>query len=94
MSGMKAIERFSIEWVDGGRVAVCPANPFHPDGVVIDATGGQPCLSCEVSLPYPAKRCGHYVIRCLTCNYSAVVTTAGRADDPHSIKVPCKETRQ
>lgn len=46
--------------------------------------------SCRVALPYPAKRCGAYVVTCRICGTRTGVTTAGRADDPRSLTVSCK----
>jgi C4-type Zn-finger protein len=41
-------------------------------------------------LPYPAKRCGIYLVVCERCGYSAAITTAGRPDDPRKVTLPCK----
>lgn len=53
----------NIVWVDSGREPQCPPNPAFPNGVVSDISGGAE-NTCDVSLPYPAKRCGQYVIKC------------------------------
>jgi hypothetical protein len=83
-------DQFTIEWNDSGREPQCPPNPEYPNGIALDVThaGGGP--SCEAQLPYPAKRCGHYVVRCNLCDYSVVCTTAGRPDDPRSLRMPCR----
>ena len=78
--------KFIIEWADSGREPQCPPNPNFPNG--IDIPGPDGC--CRVELPYPAKRVGAYVIRCLTCGASVGVTTAGRPDDPRSCPVICR----
>jgi C4-type Zn-finger protein len=41
-------------------------------------------------LPYPAKRCGLFLVICDKCGYSAAITTAGRPDDPRKVTLPCK----
>jgi DNA-directed RNA polymerase subunit RPC12/RpoP len=78
-----------VEWIDRGREPQCPPNPAHPKGIDIDATYGA-FASCETALPYPAKRCGLYVVDCPDCGQRIVITTAGRTDDPRSIKLGCK----
>jgi hypothetical protein len=76
-------------WVDGGRKPRNPPNPAYPHG--IDLPCPEPVLPhCKIALPYPAPRCGIYVVRCETCGTVVVCTTAGRPDDPRSILVNCK----
>lgn len=84
---MSAPGTFRIEWVDHGREPQCPPNPDHPSGIDVDTSGGAP--SCSTTLPYPAKRCGYFVVECRVCGYRAAVTTAGRPDDPRSVTVAC-----
>jgi hypothetical protein len=80
---------FKIKWLDGHRNPQCPANPAFPNGMDIDASHGlEP--ACKVDLPYPAVRCGKYLVSCNQCGANAMATTAGRADDPRSVKFPCK----
>jgi len=80
--------QWKIEWHDHGREPQCPPNPDFPDGVDIDITdGARP--ACATLLPYPAKRCGYYVVRCKVCGMSVVITTAGRPDDPRSVWMAC-----
>lgn len=50
--------------------------------------------SCVCELPYPAKRIGAYFVECKKCGYSVACTTAGRADDPRSIEMPCKQASE
>ena len=77
-----------VEWIDRGREPQCPPNPDYPDGIDVDGTkAGE--KSCYTALPYPAKRCGYYKVSCPTCGLVVAVTTAGRPDDPRSVKVPC-----
>jgi hypothetical protein len=79
---------FKIQWFDHGREPKCPPDPRFPDGKdLIDGTLiGK---SCRVDLPYPAKRCGHYVVECETCGLRVGFTTAGRPDDPRSATLAC-----
>jgi hypothetical protein len=83
---------FDIEWIDGGREPRCAPDPTYPSGKDVVITTEEPF--CLVSLPYPAKRCGAYVVRCQKCGLSIAATTAGRADDPRSLTMPCKAKLQ
>lgn len=78
-----------VTWHDAGRESQCAPNPQFPEGVDLDCSAGSPA-TCSTDLPYPAKRCGQYVVVCETCGQRAVVTTAGRADDPRSLKMSCQ----
>ena len=79
----------SVEWIDRHREPRCAPNPAYPSGKDVDASvAGKP--SCRVDLPYPAKRCGYFAVKCGTCGLSIIITTAGRADDPRSLTVACK----
>lgn len=80
---------FKINWVDREREAECAPNPAFPNGIDLDCSKGQ-AATCAVSLPYPAKRCGVYVVECEACGIRVACTTAGRPDDPRSIKIGCK----
>jgi hypothetical protein len=82
-------ENFTIEWTDHEREPKCAPDPEYPDGIDIDVSGNAE-RKCKVVLPYPAKRCGVYIVRCKICGSSAACTTAGRIDDPRSITIPCK----
>ncbi len=79
--------KFKLTWEDHGREPQCPPNPAYPDGIDVDASFGK--TSCIARLPYPAKRCGLYVVECEICGIRVGITTAGRPDDPRSVKVPC-----
>lgn len=83
------INRFNIEWIDGARDPRSMSNPQFPKGVDIDASRGAE-KTCVANLPYPSKRIGAYVVTCNQCGFRAGATTAGRADDPRSIKIPCR----
>lgn len=81
---------FDVSWIDRGREPQSPPDPKYPDGVDADASGGA-AQTCKVMLPYPARRCGYHTVVCKVCGTSGVITTAGRPDDPRSIKVACKK---
>ena len=83
-------EQFKIDWKDNGREPQAKPNPKFPDGVDIDVSLG--AESCATMLPYPAQRCGYYVVRCKKCDYVVAITTAGRPDDPRKVTVPCKKS--
>ena len=68
-----------IEWRDGGREPQGKPNAAFPDGIDVDASGSA-AVTCQTDLPYPAKRCGVYIVRCGICGISAAITTAGRPD--------------
>lgn len=80
--------RFDIQWIDRGVEPQNKPDRRYPEGIDSDISGGA-ALSCSLSLPYPAKRCGYYALKCKMCGFNGLVTTAGRADDPRSVKVAC-----
>jgi len=80
-------QALTVEWIDREREPKCPPNPRYPLGVDIDLAGAGD--GCKTDVPYPAPRCGIYVIRCKRCGQSIGVTTAGRIDDPRTVRVPC-----
>ena len=84
-------DQFLVEWNDGHREPQCAPNPAYPEGIDIDVAGEVESY-CVRSLPYPAKRCGYYSVRCKLCDFSIAITTAGRPDDPRSVRIPCKLT--
>jgi hypothetical protein len=86
---MAAMSNIKVKWIDRLREPAMPPNPDYPDGIDIDTTMGRG-KSCKVDLPYPAKRCGYYVVKCATCGFTTLITTAGRPDDPRSVRLPCK----
>src|SRR5215831_13726619 len=81
--------QWMINWVDGETEPKNPANPAYPNGIDVEMyKPGQ--TTCNVKLGYPAKRCGAYHLYCRVCQVGIIVTTAGRRDDPRSVKVACK----
>jgi hypothetical protein len=83
-----------VSWVDGGAWPKNPPNPKYPDGVDLDMSKGSDERTCFVALPYPAKRIGYYAIECEVCGLITAVSTAGRPDDPRSVKLRCKRRLQ
>lgn len=83
----------TVEWIDRGREPQCPSNPDYPNGKPLRLTDivKAKVKHCKVDLPYPAKRCGIYTVRCDRCGLSVGVTTAGRADDPIYVELACGE---
>lgn len=79
---------FTVRWVDREREPQCAPNPAYPQGVDTDVSGGA-AEACTAKLPYPAKRCGFYVVECDRCGVRVAVTTAGRPDDPRSVRIAC-----
>jgi hypothetical protein len=75
-----------ITWIDHGREMKCPADSDYPNGQDIDLGAGAE-WTCLTELPYPAPRCGQWKLECQKCGLTALVTAAGRPDDPRSISV-------
>lgn len=78
-----------VQWIDGRKEPQCRPNPAYPKGIDLDASAGA-SLTCTVVLPYPAKRIGHFEIFCPVCGARSICTTAGRPDDPRSLKIACR----
>ena len=78
-----------VSWVDSGLWPEADPDPTYPGGINVDISRGA-SKTCETSLPYPAKRIGHYMVECSSCGLKVAVTTAGRPDDPRSIRVACR----
>ena len=83
---MKKIE---VTWIDAGREPTQPPDPRYPKGIALDLSRRSE-RTCEVALPYPAKRCGVYHVSCNVCGLTVAITAAGRPDDPYSALLPCK----
>lgn len=81
-----------VEWIDRGREPRCAPDPKYPNGRDVDMSGDAE-RTCSADLPYPAKRCGLYVIECPKCLLRVGVTTAGRPDDPRSVKFACGDMK-
>lgn len=83
------MSQFRIEWIDGGREPRCAPDPAYPTGKDIRISKEFDGRNCLVELPYPARRCGFYLVECSMCGVRVAVTTAGRPDDPRSAQIPC-----
>lgn len=75
-------------WFSEHRRAQHPPDPAYPLGLLADLSAGRPC--CEVALEYPAPCVGKWLIKCDVCALTAIVTAAGRVDDPHTVRLACK----
>lgn len=83
------VDSVTITFRPSGRgKAQCDADPLFPQGKNPDISKGE--ISCLIDLPYPAPECGIHIIHCHACDLKIGVTAAGRADDPKSVRVPCK----
>lgn len=78
-----------ITWIDSGREPKETPDPAYPDGIDLDLSNGK-TPACIVEVPYPAKRIGHYRVECDICGRRIAFTTAGRPDDPRTVKFACK----
>lgn len=78
-----------VTWLDEGRVPQHPPDPAYPNGIDVDCSGGAK-ETCTQLLPYPAERCGQYFVVCENCGCTIIITATGRQDDPRSVKVACK----
>jgi hypothetical protein len=81
--------RFLVDWVDQHRTSERPPDPTYPSGCAIDVALDA-MKACRLELPWPAERCGIYVVTCRACGFSIALKTTGRADDPRTLRVPCK----
>lgn len=84
-------QALKVKWIDGKREPECPPNPDYPHGIDIDVSNGA-SKTCTTALRYPALRCGHHLVQCRVCKQRVMVTTAGRADDPRTVKIACMAT--
>lgn len=78
----------TAEWIDREREPKCPPQPQFPNGTDLDMSEGA-ARTCSMDVPYPAKRCGLYVVTCDKCGQRNAITTAGRPDDPRKITFGC-----
>lgn len=83
------MSNFKIQFVDRYREPQCAPDPNYPTGKDVDCSVS-PSPICKTDLPYPAKRCGVYIVKCLSCGQNIAITTAGRPDDPRSLTLSCK----
>jgi hypothetical protein len=86
------IAKFRVKWIDDNREPQCTPDPNYPNGIDLDISEGKTPY-CSSDLPYPARRCGFFMVECMNCGQIVGVTTAGRPDDPRSIKMACQGSR-
>jgi hypothetical protein len=86
----RGIGGIDVEFLDSGREPQVAPNPKYPNGVAVSLLSYALQKSCTRNLPYPAPRCGMYRVTCRECGFNALITVAGRADDPNTITLPCK----
>lgn len=79
-----------VTWHDSGREPQCAPDPRFPLGVDLDLSRGEEA-TCSAPLKYPAPRCGVYFAWCDICKTNALITVAGRPDDPRSLKLACQK---
>jgi hypothetical protein len=86
------MSNFKIKFRPSGRgKAQCASHPDYPNGIALDGTeDDEP--ACTAILPYPAPECGTWDVHCNLCLMNILITAAGRADDPISVKMPCNIT--
>jgi hypothetical protein len=79
-----------ITFLDSGREPEHKPHPDFPKGKDIDLSLGAKRF-CNVTLPYPAPRCGLMLVECNDCEIRIGLTVAGRVDDPRTVKIACKK---
>lgn len=84
-------QALNVKWIDGGREPQCAPNPNYPNGIDLDMSKGA-AKTCTANLRYPALRIGHHIVTCPVCKQRVSVTTAGRVDDPKTVKLACMAT--
>ena len=71
-----------VVFLDSGREPQCKSDPRWPDGMPVNLAPGVPVKkTCTRNIPWPAPRCGSYMITCRECGFTAAITVAGRPDD-------------
>lgn len=81
------MQKLDVKFISSGRRAECLPSTEYPDGIDVDCGFRE---MCSVDLPYPAECCGTYLVVCPKCGSSIGYTAAGRADDPRTVTVPCR----
>jgi hypothetical protein len=82
-------EQWTITWHDSGREPQGVPDPAFPQGCLVDLSHGA-ARTCDTPVPYPARRCGYYVVECQRCGFRGAMITAGRPDDPYAVRVACR----
>lgn len=82
-----------VRFIDRGREPRTPPDPDFLEGRVIDmssANGPKCMVQLDALQLYPTPRCGYLLVECDVCKTNALITTAGRPDDPRIIVMGCK----
>jgi len=84
----------TVKYLDRGRPPQMLPNPSYPEGKYVDISD-EAEKTCMVPLPYPNpnKNIGTWIIHCDQCDQFIGVTAAARRDDPHSVRIACKEPK-
>jgi hypothetical protein len=61
----------------------------YPVGTNLDLAHGA-ATTCWTPLPYPAPGTGAHMIACSICGLRVACGATGRADDPRTIRLPCR----
>jgi hypothetical protein len=93
MTKAKIRSPITATFVSRHRQSKCAPDPAYPQGRDLDVSNGAE-FTCVKELPYPAPKCGYWAVRCNACSNIAVVTTAGRVDDPRSLRMACRGRQQ
>ena len=80
-----------VYFIDAGHRSDERPDPAFPTGRRVNIDGPLPTALCCYNLPYPAPRCGTYVVECLECPVRHEIPVNGRSDDPYIITMPCKK---
>jgi hypothetical protein len=75
-------------WISRHRKPTQPSDSMYPDGIDVDASRGR--AFCSITLDHPTAECGLWIVTCDVCNQRILLTTAGRLDDPRSLKMACR----
>ena len=76
-----------VVFLDRGALPQRLTDAAYPNGVDVDVSQGR-LPACTVNLP-KVRTIGSFVVTCRRCGQNAVVTAAGRADDPKSLTMAC-----
>ena len=79
-----------VLFIVSGREPQCKPDPNYPHGKPVSFVENVLQKTCTWNIPYPAPRCGSYVVTCKKCGYRAAMTVAGWPDDPNMVTMPCR----
>jgi len=90
---MSAKPQFTVRAMHRNGPPTCRPNPAYPNGIDVRETAPG-VQSCRAELPYPAPERLIWSVRCRLCGRTLMLTAAGRADDPRSVTIPCRDKLQ